>query len=155
MSTAQIRKMNGAHKYPHLFEPIVLGDQVFRNRIFASPTGHQDLTLEGFTTPASWAYYERKARGGAASVTVGECVVSEAAKGADWHIVMDNRLAVHSLCSLADAVAKHGAVVSAEARALGQVRQLPAREPEACLRPYGMRYRRPPFGNEACPGLHR
>jgi len=106
--------MNGAHKYPHLFEPIVLGDQVFRNRIFASPTGHQDLTLEGFTTPASWAYYERKARGGAASVTVGECVVSEAAKGADWHIVMDNRLAVHSLCSLADAVAKHGAVVSAE-----------------------------------------
>jgi 2,4-dienoyl-CoA reductase-like NADH-dependent reductase (Old Yellow Enzyme family)/thioredoxin reductase len=106
--------MNGTHKYSHLFEPIVLGDQVFRNRIFASPTGHQDLTLEGFTTPASWAYYERKARGGAASVTVGECVVSEAAKGADWHIVMDNRLAYHSLRSLTDAVKRHGAVVSAE-----------------------------------------
>ncbi len=114
MPTQQTKNTNGAHKYPHLFEPIVLGDQVFRNRIFASPTGHQDLTLEGFTTPASWAYYERKARGGAASVTVGECVVSEAAKGADWHIVMDNRLAYHSLRSLTDAVTRHGAVVSAE-----------------------------------------
>jgi 2,4-dienoyl-CoA reductase-like NADH-dependent reductase (Old Yellow Enzyme family)/thioredoxin reductase len=106
--------MNGTEKYPHLFKPLVIGKQIFRNRIFASPTGHQDLTLEGFTTPASWAYYERKARGGAASVTVGECVVSEAAKGADWHIVMDNRLAFHSLNSLADAVKRHGAVVSAE-----------------------------------------
>jgi 2,4-dienoyl-CoA reductase-like NADH-dependent reductase (Old Yellow Enzyme family)/thioredoxin reductase len=106
--------MNGTDKYPHLFKPIVLGNQVFRNRIFASPTGHSDLTLDGFTTPASWAYYERKARGGAATVTVGECVVSEAAKGADWHIVMDNRLAYHSLWSLTDAVKRHGAVVSAE-----------------------------------------
>jgi 2,4-dienoyl-CoA reductase-like NADH-dependent reductase (Old Yellow Enzyme family)/thioredoxin reductase len=106
--------MNGTDKYPHLFEPIILGDQVFRNRIFASPTGLQELTLEGFTTPACWAHYERKAQGGAASVTVGECVVSEAAKGADWHVVMDNRLAYHSLCSLADSVTKHGAVVSAE-----------------------------------------
>jgi 2,4-dienoyl-CoA reductase-like NADH-dependent reductase (Old Yellow Enzyme family)/thioredoxin reductase len=114
MAGRQRKNVNGAQKYPHLFEPIILGDQVFRNRIFASPTGHQDLTLEGFTTPASWAYYERKARGGAASVAVGECVVSEAAKGADWHIVMDNRLAYHSLRSLTDAVTKHGAVVSAE-----------------------------------------
>lgn len=114
MSTVRTKITNGTRKYPHLFKPIVLGDQVFRNRIFASPTGHQDLTLEGFTTPASWAFYERKARGGAASVTVGECVVSEAAKGADWHIVMDNRLAYHSLWSLTDAVKRHGAVVSAE-----------------------------------------
>ena len=27
------------YKYPHLFQPIQLGNVLFRNRIFASPTG--------------------------------------------------------------------------------------------------------------------
>ena len=31
-------------KYPHLFEPIMLGNTLFRNRIFASPTGYQSLS---------------------------------------------------------------------------------------------------------------
>lgn len=33
-------------KYPHLFTPIRIGGTWFRNRIFAAPTGHQDLTPE-------------------------------------------------------------------------------------------------------------
>ncbi len=33
--------------YPHLFEPIRVGDTLFRNRIFSSPTGSPDVTLEG------------------------------------------------------------------------------------------------------------
>ena len=32
-----------ALRYPHLFEPIRLGDVLFRNRIFASPTGYQNV----------------------------------------------------------------------------------------------------------------
>ena len=55
-------------RYPHLFEPIVLGGTVFRNRIFASPTGYQNVTCDDILPPGAEAYYERKARGGAASV---------------------------------------------------------------------------------------
>jgi 2,4-dienoyl-CoA reductase-like NADH-dependent reductase (Old Yellow Enzyme family)/thioredoxin reductase len=136
--------MNGAEKYPHLFRPIVLGGQVFRNRIFASPTGHQDLTLEGFTTPASWAYYERKARGGVASVTVGECIVSETGKGADWHIALDNRLAYHSLRSLTDAVKRHGSVVSAELVHWGKFANCMPGNPKPAYGPVESEYRGKP-----------
>lgn len=34
--------------YPHLFEPIQLGKTLFRNRIFASPTGHHEMTPDCF-----------------------------------------------------------------------------------------------------------
>ncbi|MDR1217317.1 MAG: NAD(P)/FAD-dependent oxidoreductase [Oscillospiraceae bacterium] len=102
-------------KYPHLFSPVRIGDVTFRNRIFASPTGYQDITARGHLTPEGFAYYERKAAGGAASVCVGECVVdSEYGAGAEYHILMDDPLAMHSLNRLTDAVTKHGAVASAE-----------------------------------------
>jgi 2,4-dienoyl-CoA reductase-like NADH-dependent reductase (Old Yellow Enzyme family)/thioredoxin reductase len=88
---------------------------LFRNRLFASPTGYQDLTAEGFLTPEGFAYYERKAAGGAASVCVGECVIDGVyGAGAVHHIFLDNPLAAHSLGRLTDAVSKHGAVTSAE-----------------------------------------
>ena len=107
-------------KYQKLFEPIRLGDTFFRNRIFASPTGYQDLTPEGFLTPEGAAYYERKAIGGAAAVTAGECVV-DSARGtmAKYHILLDNPLAEHSLKRMTSAVSRHGAVASAELQHAG------------------------------------
>ena len=59
-------------RYPHLFEPIVLGRQFFRNRIFNSPTG---VAIE--PERYSCAYYERKAIGGAASVCIGDACPNE------------------------------------------------------------------------------
>ena len=61
--------------YPHLFEPIMIGDTLFRNRIFSAPTGHPDVTLDGNFTEDAITYYERKARGGAAAITLGEAIV--------------------------------------------------------------------------------
>ena len=54
------------NKYPHLFSPIVLGNQLFRNRIFNSPTG-LEIDPEQYTK----GYYERKAIGGPAAVCLG------------------------------------------------------------------------------------
>ncbi|MGD9475408.1 MAG: 2-enoate reductase, partial [Eubacteriaceae bacterium] len=62
-------------KYPNLFSPIVLGDTLFRNRIFASPTGYQNLNGDGYLNDGAAAYYERKAKGGVASVTSFEGIV--------------------------------------------------------------------------------
>ena len=64
-------------KYPLLFSPIKVRNTVFRNRIMATPTSlswadpwsgaPEDMTL---------FYYEDKARGGAASVTMSETTIS-------------------------------------------------------------------------------
>ena len=107
-------------KYPHLFEPVRIGGTLFRNRIFASPTGHHYLTPEGFPTPDAIAYYERKAIGGAAAVTVGEGVVdSKRGKGGQWHVMLDDQRVGHWLCRLTDAVSRHGAVASVELQHAG------------------------------------
>lgn len=58
------------NKYPHLFSPIQAGGTLFRNRIFAAPTGVSFLTHDEFLTPEIGHYYERKALGGAASVCI-------------------------------------------------------------------------------------
>jgi 2,4-dienoyl-CoA reductase-like NADH-dependent reductase (Old Yellow Enzyme family) len=66
------------------------------------------------------AYYERKAVGGAAAVTVGEGVVdSKRGKGGSWHMVMDNPLGSHELNRLTNAVTRHGAVASVELQHAG------------------------------------
>jgi len=59
-----------AQKYPHLFSPITAGGALFRNRIFAAPTGVSYVDSEGLLMPEVGAYYERKAIGGAASVCI-------------------------------------------------------------------------------------
>ena len=48
-------------KYPHLFSPIVAGGTLFRNRIFAAPTGVSFVDSDGLLMPEVGAYYERKA----------------------------------------------------------------------------------------------
>ena len=62
-------------KYPHIFEPIELAGTIFRNRIFGAPTGWINNNRDGTLPPNAAAYFARKARGGAAAVTMGECHV--------------------------------------------------------------------------------
>lgn len=107
-------------KYPNLFEPIKLGGTLFRNRIFAAPTGFQDMTPDGLLPAEAAFYYERKAMGGAASVAVGECVVdSKFGKGALYHICLDNPYSLHGLARITDAVTRNGAVTTAELQHAG------------------------------------
>ncbi|MCF0142101.1 MAG: hypothetical protein HUJ75_01855, partial [Parasporobacterium sp.] len=58
-------------KYPHLFEPLIIRNTVFKNRIFASPQGSSYLDVEQFPTSDVTVYYERKAIGGAATTCMG------------------------------------------------------------------------------------
>jgi 2,4-dienoyl-CoA reductase-like NADH-dependent reductase (Old Yellow Enzyme family)/thioredoxin reductase len=107
-------------KYTHLFEPIKLGGTLFRNRLFASPTGYQDIKNDGILTDGAAAYYERKAMGGAASVTTCEGIVDgELGKGGEYHVCLDNRVTLHSLARVAYAIRRHGAVASQELQHTG------------------------------------
>lgn len=102
-------------KYPHLFAPITLGNTVFRNRIFGSPTGSANLTSQNFPIADTNAYYERKAIGGASSVCVGDAVVDSLhGRFNRGHIPLDNPSGYSHLSALADAISRHGAVASIE-----------------------------------------
>lgn len=72
------RFCKGKEKYPHLFEPIRIGNIRLKNRIIAAPTSPSMITTEGHFTPEMIAYLEEKAKGGAAVVTYGEAIVHSA-----------------------------------------------------------------------------
>ncbi len=102
-------------KYRRIFEPIKLGDTLFKNRLFAAPTGVRDFTADGQITDSGIAYYERKAIGGAAAVTVGECNVdSVLGMHGTVHLTTDDPRHSNSYCRLANSIGRHGAVASAE-----------------------------------------
>ena len=67
--------MESVLKYPHLFQPIVLGGTVFRNRVFSSPQGYYDVGPECYPNAACAAFFARKAEGGVASVCIGDAMV--------------------------------------------------------------------------------
>lgn len=133
------------HKYPHLYSPIILGNTVFRNRIFGAPTGAQDLTPDGFPVPDTCSYYELKARGGAASVTVGECMVdSRRGMGGEHHFALDDPMSLASMSALAEAISRHGAVASVELQHAGMFARnshskgAPLYGPVKCVNSYGL-----------------
>jgi 2,4-dienoyl-CoA reductase-like NADH-dependent reductase (Old Yellow Enzyme family) len=107
-------------KYPHLFEPIVLANTVFRNRIFASPTGPQFMTANQEPTSECAACYERKALGGAAAVCIGEGMVdSKRGRTSYNHTPLDSRRACAGIAYLTNAISRHGAVASIELQHAG------------------------------------
>lgn len=102
-------------KYPHLFEPIKLGNVLFRNRLFSAPQDYPGLTAENFLTPEATAFYETKAQGGFASVCIGDCVVDS--KFGHAHKFMmrgDDIRSRVSLARTAQAIIRHGAVANIE-----------------------------------------
>jgi 2,4-dienoyl-CoA reductase-like NADH-dependent reductase (Old Yellow Enzyme family)/thioredoxin reductase len=112
-------------KYPHLFSPIQIAGQLFRNRIFGAPTGFVDQDKDGMLPPEAALYYGRKAMGGAASVTIGGCAVdSELGLGQGYTIRLDNCFSgapysFHGLTRVAETVNRYGAVCCGELQHAG------------------------------------
>ena len=103
------------YKYPHLSSPITLGRTVFRNRMFSAPTGGTDITNDGCIGPKSRAFYELRARGGAAAVTVSECMVHPATDGSHaYHLDESILNSLANATYAADAIRRHGAIPSLE-----------------------------------------
>lgn len=101
--------------YPNLFSPIKIGNVTFKNRIIAAPTSLMNLTPEGHLTAENIAYYELKAKGGCAAVTLGESIVdSKTGKSHDQQIPLDDPHVLPSLSSLVKAMNRHGAIASIE-----------------------------------------
>ena len=109
------------NKYPHLTSPIKLGNVIFRNRIFSAPMGATDITPDCYPGPRTQGFYELRAKGGAASVTVSELVVhpeTDASHMLHLDLSTPGCLAAHTF--VADAIRRHGSVPSIELSHSGQ-----------------------------------
>ena len=101
-------------KFPHLCSPITLGRTTFRNRMFSAPMGGTDIMNDGCIGPKSTAFYELRAKGGAAAVTVSELMVH---KSDGSHAYRLDESILNSLANAtytADAIRRHGAIPSIE-----------------------------------------
>jgi 2,4-dienoyl-CoA reductase-like NADH-dependent reductase (Old Yellow Enzyme family)/NADPH-dependent 2,4-dienoyl-CoA reductase/sulfur reductase-like enzyme len=114
-------------KYPNLFSPIQLGDTVFRNRIFSSPTGVFYSDVNHRPIPETMCYYERKAKGGAASVCVGDAMVDGHALHGEYCMMMDDKTLMPVLNKLSSKINRHGAVATIEMFHAGAAANVSAR----------------------------
>ncbi|MBN2060314.1 MAG: NADH:flavin oxidoreductase, partial [Deltaproteobacteria bacterium] len=137
-------------KYPNLFAPIQFGRTIYRNRIFGAPTGPFYTTPEGSPVPDTIAYYEMKAMGGAAAVTVGACVDRKYGMGSSHHILLGDPLNPAPMSALANAINRHGAVASVELQHAGMFARYshekgaPLYGPVACVNSYGLEVKEMP-----------
>lgn len=116
-------------KYPHLFEPLIIRNTVFKNRIFASPQGSSYLDFEELPTSDVTVYYERKAIGGAASTCMGVRSI-DSVHGRNFG---DNLLDIRNPRSMSffkyytNAISRHGCVPSIELQHSGAFAQQSAK----------------------------
>lgn len=102
-------------KYSNLSSPITIGRTTFRNRMFSAPMGGTDITNDGCIGPKSTAFYELRARGGAAAVTVSECMVHPETDGSHaYHLDESILNSLAAATYTADAIRRHGAIPSLE-----------------------------------------
>ncbi|OKP92977.1 FAD-dependent oxidoreductase [Paenibacillus sp. P32E] len=108
-------------KYPNLSKPITIGNVTFRNRMFGAPMGGTDITADCTIGPKSTAFYELRAKGGAASVTVSEVVVHPETEASHmYHLDLGTVDSLASFTYTADAIRRHGAIASVELSHSGQ-----------------------------------
>ncbi|UCD44522.1 MAG: FAD-dependent oxidoreductase [Candidatus Bathyarchaeota archaeon] len=100
-------------RFPRLFSPMRLGPYVLKNRIESAPMGVHG-TPEGYITPEGTAYYELRAKGGAAIVTLGESMVDSKGTSHGRITPLDDPGILHSLINTTDAIKRHGAIASIE-----------------------------------------
>ena len=102
-------------KYPNLCRPLRIGNVWYRNRMFSTPMGGTDIENDGCIGPKSTAFYEYRAKGGAAAVTVSELMVHPATDGSHaYHLDESILNSLAKATYTADAIRRHGAIPSIE-----------------------------------------
>jgi anthraniloyl-CoA monooxygenase len=102
--------MKSDPQFPHLFEPISIGNVLVKNRIVMPAMGTGFATPEGLITQQSLDYYEARAKGGYGMVIV-ETASVDFPRGiyASNRLVVDNDSALPGLSSLAKIIKGNGA----------------------------------------------
>ncbi len=107
-------------KYPKLFVPMQVGTLTFRNRLLSGPNMMCALNPDGSPTDYMVGYYEEKAKGGVAQVTVGDTPVEERGFTTPRHPILSQKT-VQKWSEVARAITQHGAVASIELNHGGRI----------------------------------
>ena len=101
--------------HPHLLSPGTIGSLQLRNRILMAPMGDSLANDDGSISQAQLAYFEARARGGAALLVVGSVAVAypDGCVDARQVAASDDRF-VPGLQALADRIHAHGSLVAAQ-----------------------------------------
>ncbi len=136
--------------FPNLCKPITLGRVTFRNRMFSAPMSGADITPECSIGTRSTYFYELRAKGGAAAVTVSELIVHPQTDASFmYHLNRTSPGSIPSFTYTADAISRHGCVPSVEFSHAGQYagtylldkdrkREMAQYGPSDCERPDGI-----------------
>ncbi|MDB9822447.1 FAD-dependent oxidoreductase [Deltaproteobacteria bacterium] len=106
-------------EYPNLFSPIKIGKLIFKNRLLMAPLTTDNLIVDNRPSDQGIAFYETRARGGFAQVTVSEIDVDwEYACRSDSFNKVSDPSPKHwhsgAFYELAMAIKEHGAIASVE-----------------------------------------
>lgn len=107
-------------KYPKLFTPMQVGALLFRNRLLSGPNMMCALNPDGSPTDYMVGYYEEKAKGGVAQVTVGDTPVEERGFTTPRHPILSQKT-VQKWSEVARAITQHGAIASIELNHGGRI----------------------------------
>ena len=108
-------------KYPHLCSPLTVGNVTFRNRMCSAPMSGAEITTDCCIGRSSRAFYELRAKGGAANITVSEVMVHPDTDGSHaYHLNTTVPGSIPSFTLTADAIRRHGAIPSVELSHSGQ-----------------------------------
>ncbi|MDR0874898.1 MAG: FAD-dependent oxidoreductase [Clostridiales Family XIII bacterium] len=101
--------------YPHLGSPIQIGKLTFKNRIVNSPMAPPDFGPDSALTHYNMAYYDRRAEGGVALVTVSEGIVHmQTGRSHTKQLDLANPLTRPSLADTARMIHNHDCYASVE-----------------------------------------
>lgn len=102
-------------RYRHLLSPGRINRMELRNRIFFTPMGSNLADEDGYCGEKLKAYYEERARGGAALVTMGSVSVGYPEGASNWRqeAISDDKY-IPGLKAVADAVHRHGAKLAVQ-----------------------------------------
>ena len=107
--------------YPHLCKPLRVGPYTLRNRMCSAPLGATDVLADGTPGPRTQGWYEQRAKGGAAIVTVSELVVHPQTDGSHMlRLSLKTPGQLGAFTYVADAIKRHGALASIELSHSGQ-----------------------------------
>jgi 2,4-dienoyl-CoA reductase-like NADH-dependent reductase (Old Yellow Enzyme family)/NADPH-dependent 2,4-dienoyl-CoA reductase/sulfur reductase-like enzyme len=102
-------------KYPNLCSPLKIGNVTLRNRMVSAPMAFPDITAEGYVTKEAAAFYELRAKGGAAVVTLSEAIVHiKTGMSHSKHINLQDEGVLAGLTEAARSIKRHGALANIE-----------------------------------------
>jgi 2,4-dienoyl-CoA reductase (NADPH2) len=108
--------------YRHLLATGQIGAMTLRNRIIMTPMGSNLADEDGITGPRLRAYYEARARGGAALITMGSVSIGYPDGSGNWrNEAISHERHVPGVRALADAVHSHGAKLAMQLQHAGLV----------------------------------